>query len=304
MDLKYIVYITINQCNGKFYIGVHQTNPETFDGYIGCGVHRPSDACKNFPFHKAVRKYGYENFKRTTIRIFDSKEDAYALEKELVTPTVLRSKSCYNCADGGQGGVDPKYYKRVYKFSIDGEFLGSYKNATAAAASVREEDQVSVKKAIRNNCCRSVKTAYGFVWSYTKEFIAPTGKHWSPVAQYTLYGKFIRSYENTAQAEYAMKSSAIKQAVEKNTTACGYYWRKYTGDNSDIITSPSLYYKNSVIPIIMIHKTSGQTTDYSDVNACVKENPELQASQINRVLKGIIKSHKGYIFKYKDKDIV
>ena len=38
--MKYIVYITINLCNGKFYIGVHRTNPEVFDGYIGNGIYR------------------------------------------------------------------------------------------------------------------------------------------------------------------------------------------------------------------------------------------------------------------------
>ncbi|MGN0966104.1 MAG: hypothetical protein ACI4OP_00710 [Candidatus Coprovivens sp.] len=40
--MAYIVYITINLCNGKFYIGVHRTNPEVFDGYIGCGIYRES----------------------------------------------------------------------------------------------------------------------------------------------------------------------------------------------------------------------------------------------------------------------
>ena len=40
MELKYIVYIT----NGKFYIGVHKTNPEVFDNYIGLGIYRQSNA--------------------------------------------------------------------------------------------------------------------------------------------------------------------------------------------------------------------------------------------------------------------
>lgn len=47
MELKYIVYITINLCN----------------------------ATGDYPLHRAVRKYGYENFKRTTIKIFDDTEE-------------------------------------------------------------------------------------------------------------------------------------------------------------------------------------------------------------------------------------
>lgn len=46
---------------------------------------------------------------------------------------------------------------------------------------------------------------------------------------------------------------------------------------------------------------------YKNVTECVQDNRELNASQINRVLKGIIKSHKGYVFEYdnsQDKDIV
>jgi len=40
MELKNIVYITVNLCNSKFYFGVHRTNPEVFDGYIGSGIYR------------------------------------------------------------------------------------------------------------------------------------------------------------------------------------------------------------------------------------------------------------------------
>ena len=36
--MNYIVYKTTNLINGKIYVGVHRTNPDIFDGYIGCGV--------------------------------------------------------------------------------------------------------------------------------------------------------------------------------------------------------------------------------------------------------------------------
>ena len=54
----------------------------------------------------------------------------------------------------------------------------------------------------------------------------------------------------------------------------------------------------------MINKESLEEKLYNSVSDCIKENPDLSASQINRVLKKIIKSHKGFIFKYQDEDIV
>ena len=36
--MKYIVYQTVNKINNKIYIGVHGTESDTFDGYIGNGI--------------------------------------------------------------------------------------------------------------------------------------------------------------------------------------------------------------------------------------------------------------------------
>ena len=49
---------------------------------------------------------------------------------------------------------------------------------------------------------------------------------------------------------------------------------------------------------------SGIKKEYKSVQDCINENSDLKVSQINRVLQKIIKSHKGYIFEYKDEDIV
>ena len=55
--MKYIVYKTTNLINGKIYIGVHRTNPDIFDGYIGCGVTRKDKKKKTKKgFPKAVQK--------------------------------------------------------------------------------------------------------------------------------------------------------------------------------------------------------------------------------------------------------
>lgn len=305
MELKYIVYITINTVNGKFYIGVHRTNPEVFDGYIGCGIYHISSATKNFPFHKAVRKYGVSAFKRTTIKIFpdteEGKKEAYALEAELVNPVLLKSKSCYNLALGG--GCPNQETKTVYMFDLKGEFLRSFQSASTAAQYLGIKNVTSAQTAIQHNCNGKTRSAYCYFWSYKKEFTYLQEDRWVKVAQYTIGGKFLRYYDSVSQAEAELHVNSIKQALRKNWVCSNYQWRYYTGDTSDIEPYIPNKYKHFYVPIKMFDKDGNLIGTYEDMRQCVKEHPGLSVSQISRVIKGVIKSHKGYTFK-QDEDIV
>jgi hypothetical protein len=105
--MEYIVYKTVNIVNGKYYIGVHKQKSD--DSYIGCGIrfrkdvhskHRRTDS----HFTRAVKKYGFDKFKRETLFTFDNQEDAYKREAELVTDVLVNDQGCYNTALGGKGG--------------------------------------------------------------------------------------------------------------------------------------------------------------------------------------------------------
>lgn len=310
--LKYIVYVTVNKCNGKLYFGYHKTNPNVWDGYIGNGVYCQNDARDGkTPFHKAVKKYGYENFIRTTIEVFPGtpkgKKQARMLERLIVNRTLLKSKNIYNIDIGGDGG-NPKSNKRVYKFDLSGNFLRSFACAMDAAMSLEVSDTYSAMKAIRNNCLGTTQSSFGYFWSYKKKFTYRKNPIWKPVAQYTLRGKFIRHFDSIMEAEEMLGLGTIQQAVYKGMLAGGFQWREFTGDTSDIGVTNSIYRKNELFPIIMVNLKTGEEVWYESIKECVKNNPDkaLSASQINRVLKKVIKSHKGYTFKFdsKDKDIV
>lgn len=303
--MKYIVYITINLCNGKFYIGVHRTNPNTFDGYIGCGIYRASQATKDYVLHKAVRKYGYENFKRTIIKIFPDNEEgrkqAFELEAILVNETLLKSKSTYNTALGES--TTENLMKTVYMFDLNGNYLRSFKSAREAAAYIQPDNQDNARAAIKNNCLGTTSSSYGYFWSYTKEFTYKN-KCMKEVAQYTINGKFLRTFKSITEAEVALSLNNITQAIYKKGSAGGYQWRYFEGDTSDIPTLVNVKTKNLFLPIIMFDKSGKIIKKFDCVKQCVNEYPELSASQINRVLNKTIKSHKGYTFKYQDDDIV
>lgn len=306
--MKYIVYITINLCNGKFYIGVHRTNPEIFDGYIGCGIYRASQATKDYTLHKAVRKYGYENFRRTIIKIFpdteEGRKEAFELEALIVNETLLKSKSTYNTALGGRESTTEDLMKTVYMFDLNGNYLRSFKSARDAASYIQPDNQDSARAAIKNNCLGQTNSSFGYFWSYNKKFTYTAGEIMKAVAQYTINGKFLRTFKSITEAEVALSLNSISQAIIKKGSSGGFQWRYYEGDNSDIPTLINVKTKNLFLPIIMYDKQGNVIKEFDCVKQCISEYPELSASQVNRVLNNTIKSHKGYTFRYKDEDIV
>ena len=189
-------------------------------------------------------------------------------------------------------------------FDLNGNFLRSFSCVREAAQYLNQDNTFNTLKAIRNNCLGITDSSFGYYWSYKKQFNYKSNKKCRKVAQYSISGKFLRYYDSITEAEAALQVNTIYQAIVKKYTSGGYQWRYYEGDNSDIPTLMSLKTKNKTIPILMFDKNMNFLKEFNCVNDCVKENPSLSASQINRVLNKIIKSHKGYIFTYKDEDIV
>jgi len=107
--MKYIVYQTTNLINNKIYIGVHKIKNKEDDGYIGCGVYKTQERSymiKQTAFHKAVAKYGPENFIRETLKEFPTKRKAYEYESEIVTLEFCKLSTNYNMKPGGRGGFN------------------------------------------------------------------------------------------------------------------------------------------------------------------------------------------------------
>lgn len=123
--MKYIIYITTNQVNGKIYIGLHKTDtPYSFDNYLGCGVYTTSP--KSYMnggtlFQRAVKKYGPKQFKRKTLKVFDTLEEAIECENCLVNEEFVKRQDTYNMICGG--GYPPDLSKEVYQFDLQGNFI-------------------------------------------------------------------------------------------------------------------------------------------------------------------------------------
>lgn len=167
--MKYIVYQTVNKVNNKIYIGVHGTENENFDGYIGNGVniYRPATYMNpKTPFQFAVKKYGTKNFIRTTLQEFNTEKEAYALEEKLVNEDFVKRADVYNLALGGRINVVNSYPKRkIYMYDLDGNFEKEFEGVNLAAR------YLNPKAKTGGHIARAIKQGHQFLghqFSYEK----------------------------------------------------------------------------------------------------------------------------------------
>lgn len=228
---KYIVYKTTNKINNKIYIGVHRTNVDIDDGYIGCGLYNSPNSIKQFKkykFHNAVKKYGVANFIRETLFEYDDTEAgkiaAYKKEGELVNRDFLKRDDVYNMVLGGK--VPSSAIEReIAQYDLDGNFIRSYYSITHAS-------QLTgiAHSSIQGACSGDITHCKEYQWRYfygdksNIDSIIPKVK---PVYQFDLQGNYIAYYKSCAEASEKTgicKASINNNCLKKIRSSHGYYW--------------------------------------------------------------------------------
>ena len=158
----WIVYKTTNKINNKIYIGVHkQEDPNIFDGYLGRGLstynrHYYLHPCA--PFHYAVIKYGFENFIRETLFVYNNEKDAYLKEAEIVNAAFVNRKDTYNCALGG--GRSHPIKGIVYQFDLNGNLIKAFNCIKEASK------ETGISESAIATSARKKKARRNYLWSF------------------------------------------------------------------------------------------------------------------------------------------
>ncbi len=232
--------MTICLVNNKQYIGVHETlNPDKFDGYLGNGVfiNRPATYKKSkTPFQSAVNKYGVDKFKRITLNVFDSKEEAYKLESELITEEYIKREDTYNIKLGGEGGCPENLKVKVYMYDLNGNFVKEFDTVTDAGRYLNVS---------HSHIPRSIKQGHqfhGYQFSYEKvpfmkkfkkkqytgERIGNKTNHEFekiPIGRYDLDGNLIETYDCLRSCRNAGFLNAKKVLTGERKTCKGYIFK-------------------------------------------------------------------------------
>lgn len=147
MAAEYIHYLyeIKNKINDKIYIGAHSTL-DIDDGYMGSGK----------AITAAIEKHGRDNFTKTIIEYFDSRENLLEKEKNIVNSDFVVRRDTYNLTIGGQG------IKSSWKNSNE-NMKEKFQNDPNWVKNRSENISKGLKHAMQNGKCKTATREFQIV---------------------------------------------------------------------------------------------------------------------------------------------
>lgn len=224
-----VIYLVTNKVNGKKYVG--QT--------IRPVLERWRDHCrldKGNYFHRAIQKYGSDNFE---IQIIDTATSGEELdEKEIYWIQKLNTlvPRGYNIKPGGNvgmrgryGGLSPRS-RLIYQFDRDGRMVNGYWGAVEASERTGISETM-IYRALKSDGSR---LAGGCMWMYADEFTpqkcAEKIDNYSGQKRNTVLcietGERFESMTEAAEKYGTYPCSISACCGGKLKTTAGYHWKK------------------------------------------------------------------------------
>lgn len=330
---NYSVYIHTSPSDKK-YVGVTSKLPELRWNY-GYGY------CRNVYFWRAIKKYGWDNFIHEVVASNLTQYEALYMEIDLIKKYDSFHNG-YNLSEGGEGlpgrPLPPKANinsvkknsKKIVQFTINGEFIASYKSGAFAARTLGVSTGSNIL-----GCAKGDRPyAYGYLWAYEgndpiipdhlpddylfgkeESFGKPipvlpmckrrNGQYWNKktsikVTQYDLTQNKIRDWDSMADASRFIgcdEYEISKCARGKQHTAGGFYWAKQGEKIKSLL--PDNYSKKRII--YQIDMSTKKTINEFESLQNAEDETGVPRSGISNVCCGRAVSAGNFYWRYKDK---
>ena len=243
--MKGYIYLITNAITKKQYVGqTIRTIEERFVGHKTSAKYHTD----NTYLHKSMNKYGFENFKIEEIICieFDERkileEELNILEKYYIQEFDTLVPHGYNLTKGGTEGAE-LYKRKVDEYDLYGNYICTYDSIIDAARKLNVNSSAIAK------CCHGKsKFAFQRIWRFYGDDlykyalpsniqVAEREYKLTPVDQYTIDGKYIKTFDSMVNACKELKlhqsvSHIAECCMGKLYTAYGFVWR-YKGEPFD-----------------------------------------------------------------------
>lgn len=192
--------------------------------------------------------------------------------------------------------------RRVFQYNLNGEFINEFNSISDAAKYIKKKASM-----VHIVCTGNRKSAGGYMWRYVSgndgNDIFPRRSKIDKrvVLQYTLNGDFVKEYESVSFAAKCIigNCAGLQEACSAvSRTYKGYMWIYSEGEIKEKI--PSLVIgKTTIRPILQFDIIGTFIREYNSINEAAKEVSGY-VTDIANVCKGVAKSSKGYIWRYKN----
>ena len=220
------IYKIENLINHKIYIGQSIQ--------IQHRLQKHKSTKDNFYIHRAIQKYGKENFSYDII--------------EECQPNQLDKRECYwikhynslipygyNMVPGGSNGTGLAKGRAVEQYYLSGEYIQTFPSANQAG------EKLNINISNITSCCNEERLQAGpfqWKWKDSNKKIKPIkGQYYNdPVLKFDLEGNFLQEYFSLTEASQKnnISKSSISEACKENQKSAGGFQWKYKSSNKQI----------------------------------------------------------------------
>ena len=227
-----LVYCYTNKINEKKYIGItirpmiEREKSHLYEAY------NKKSITYNYPFKKAIRKYGIENFDLKILHDDIDKKEAIELEKYYIqyykTYYKYLNSNGYNATIGGEFISQPR--SRVFQINI----LDNFKITNTFNSMCEAERTVGKRLSNFSNRNKDYASCVKYIYMYENDYNEETieydiyNKLKHPIVQLSLDGEFIRSWVSLKEASKHTGATNISQCLSGyRITSGGYRWVRF-----------------------------------------------------------------------------